>query len=170
MDPVTLLQSQHHLSPVKEKNKGLSPKKSKLPSSTSFSNILQQANHTAQVEEESGIQSKIEIDDLSFEQALDTVFMIGEELKKDHGLRKLMDYKKAVRHFLDMVLKNAYKHIQIKGAVNPRTMLQREYSLIQVVDERLERLARAVLSEQSEAFSILERIDEIRGLLIDYRR
>ncbi len=168
MDPVTLLQAQHQPSPIKEKNKELTSKKSKLPSGMSFSNILQQASHSA--ENEIKPQPKSEIDDLSFEKALDTVFMIGEELKKDHTLRKLMDYKKAVRHFLDMILKNAYKHVQVKGAVNPRTMLQREYSLIQVVDERLERLARAVLSEQADAFIILERIDEIRGLLIDYRR
>lgn len=172
MDPILTLQSQRALlSSTKDRDKPLS-KKSTAGSGVSFSRLLEKAEHQVDIQNESqiGTYSDRNLDSIAFEQALDNVFLIGEELKKDHGLHKLADYKKAVRQFLGIVLQKAYKHTQIKGAVNPRTMLQREYSLIQVVDERLERLALAVLNEQSEILSILARVDEIRGLLVDYMR
>lgn len=171
MDPIFALHAQRIFLAGKERERSTPTRKSLIPAGSSFSRLLENADHQQNIIAESqSYNGTQKLDDLAFEQALDNVFMIGEELKKDHGLHRLVDYKKAVRQFLDIVMQRAYKHTQVKGAVNPRTMLQREYSLVQVVDDRLERLALAVLNEQAEALSILARVDEIRGLLIDYMR
>jgi len=46
-------------------------------------------------------------------------------------------------------------------------MQQKKYVIIRVIDEKLEDLAAHVLKSQGEQLDILDRIDEINGLLID---
>ncbi|MGL4524847.1 MAG: DUF327 family protein [Spirochaetia bacterium] len=155
--------------PSRESSKNLK-KSLHLPRGASFAQMLESKEPTDIINQSQSITTGSHIDDDHFEQALDKVFILGEALKKDYGLAGLAEYKKAVRYFLDIILKKAYQHIALKGSVNPKTMLQREYSLVYVVDQKLERLVKAVLSEQEETFAILEKVDEIKGLIIDYLR
>ena len=53
------------------------------------------------------------------------------------------------------------------GIRNPHTMQQKKYVIIRVVDERLESLAAHVLKNQTDQMDILQRIDEIHGMLVD---
>jgi uncharacterized protein YaaR (DUF327 family) len=47
-------------------------------------------------------------------------------------------------------------------------LLKREkITLVQVIDKKLEEMAAAIMRGQENQFSILAKIDEIRGLLVD---
>lgn len=98
---------------------------------------------------------------------LDDVHGAGEALKKDPVFGPLNGYKKAVRRFLKYVLDNGIETEEQLGIRNPRTMQQKKYLMLRVVDEKLENLAAYVLKGQAEQLDILRRIDEIHGLLVD---
>ncbi len=136
------------------------------------SKILQKDRFSTLLEEsaEKLAQStgRVPLDDVHLEKALDNVFVLGDKLKKDITLSCLSEYKQAVKNFVEVIVKRAYGADRVKGRIDRQTMIQKEYNLIRVIDDNLDRLARAVLGEQRDVLFILERVDEIRGLIIDY--
>ena len=100
---------------------------------------------------------------------LDEVHATGEALKKDPVFGPMNGYKKAVRRFLSYVLEHGIEKDETLGIRNPRTMQQKKYVMIRVVDQRLENLAAYVLKGQAEQLDILRRIDEIHGMLVDLK-
>ncbi|NIZ46846.1 DUF327 family protein [Entomospira nematocerorum] len=122
----------------------------------------------ASLSEIDGLGESTTIDDSVLEQAMDDVFILGERLRHDYMLSCLDDYRRAVKNFLEIIRKRAYAHDRVKGRINRHSMMQKEYNLVRVVDEKLDRLAKAVLVEQRDMIYILSRIDEIRGLIINY--
>ena len=64
----------------------------------------------------------------------------------------------AVNHSLDV------KSI-ISGGLNP--MKQKNYTIVKIIDEKVEKLTRELLFNQLEKLQILERLDEIKGLLVN---
>ena len=104
------------------------------------------------------------------EELLDEVYELGEALKDDASLETLGKYKKAVRHFYQFVVSRSLEAEQKEGRLNPRTMSRKQYTLIAVVDKRLESLGAAVLRSQRNQLEILRKVDEIYGILIDLSR
>lgn len=103
----------------------------------------------------------------TLEGLLDDVHEAGDALKRDPVFGPLKGYKQAVRRFLRYVLDKGLEAEETVGIRNPRTLQQKKYIVIRVVDEQLEGLAAHVLKSQSDQFEILRRIDEIYGLLVD---
>ncbi len=103
----------------------------------------------------------------TIEGLLDDVYEKGDALKKDSVFGPLNGYKTAVRRFLRYVIENGLEMDETLGIRNPKTMQQKKYIIIRVVDERLESLAAHVLKNQSDQLDILRRIDEIHGMLVD---
>ncbi|MBF9015775.1 MULTISPECIES: YaaR family protein [unclassified Oceanispirochaeta] len=104
------------------------------------------------------------------EDLLDDVYQLGEELKQDANLATLKKYKSAVRKFYKYVVTRSLEAAQVDGRLNPKTMSRKQYTLIAVVDERLEKLGAAVLRNQKEQLDMLKKIDEIYGILVDLKR
>ena len=98
---------------------------------------------------------------------LDDVHEAGDALKRDPVFGPLKEYKRAVQRFLRYVLDNGLETGEAVGIRNPRTMQQKKYVIVRVIDEKLESLAVHVLKGQSDQLEILRRIDEIHGLLVD---
>ncbi len=105
----------------------------------------------------------------TIEGLLDDVHETGEALKRDPVFGPLNGYKKAVRRFLCYIIENSLEMEETLGIRNPRTMQQKKYVMIRVVDERLESLAAHVLKNQADQLNILGRIDEINGMLVDLK-
>ncbi|MCK5199923.1 MAG: YaaR family protein, partial [Spirochaetales bacterium] len=76
-------------------------------------------------------------------------------------------YKGAVSRFLRFVVKNSLKTETTAGANFNPLKKQKRYTIIRVVDEKLERLAAGVLQNQSDKLYILEKIEEINGLIVN---
>ena len=104
------------------------------------------------------------------EDLLDDVYQLGEELKQDGTLATLHKYRNAVKKFYKYVVTRSLEASQVEGRLNPKTMSRKQYTLIAVVDEKLEKLGAAVLRNQKEQLDILQKIDEIYGILVDLTR
>ena len=99
---------------------------------------------------------------------MDRVHENGEELKGSPSMETIMKYKAAVRDFLHYVVENGYT---VEERTSGNNILKRKkFTLIQVVDRKLEQLAAGILAGQRSQLDILARVDEIAGLLVDLTR
>jgi len=101
------------------------------------------------------------------EEILDDLYQIGETLKSKQTLANLKKYRESIKHFFNYVVKNGIEAETVAGVRNPRTMEQKQYTLIRVVDGKLEKLAAYILSSQKNQIEILRGVDEIYGLLVN---
>jgi|GEM_PF-620410 len=98
----------------------------------------------------------------SFLQRLD---IQGQKLAKSHSLQDLIEFKNMVKSFLKTTLGKS-RIMQEENiwdfSGQPRIMAR-----VTKIDRALEELGEQVLSSQAEALKILEKINEIKGLIID---
>ncbi len=109
----------------------------------------------------------IDYSNLDLEELLDDIHKAGEALKEVPTLDNIKNYKGAVSRFLRFVVKNSLKTETTAGANFNPLKKQKRYTIIRVVDEKLERLAAGILQNQSDKLYILEKIEEINGLIVN---
>jgi hypothetical protein len=109
----------------------------------------------------------IDYSDLDLEELLDEIHEAGEALKEVPTLENVKNYKGSVSRFLKFVVKNSLKTETTAGVNFNPLKKQKRYTIIRVVDEKLERLAAGVLQNQSDKLYILEKIEEINGLIVN---
>lgn len=99
---------------------------------------------------------------------LDSVFEAGDRLKRQTDIASLRSYKEAVRQFISIVVRRGIdvEQQQSGSSIDKR----KRYALVRVIDEKLERLAAGMVSNQRNQLEILARIDEINGLIVDLTR
>ncbi len=102
------------------------------------------------------------------EEILDDVYQLGELLKSEQSISSLKRYRDSIKHFFKYVVDNGIEAEKIVGIRNPRTMEQKQYTLVRVVDRKLERLAEYILSSQKDQIDLLGGVDEIYGLLVNF--
>lgn len=90
---------------------------------------------------------------------------VGDELKEKRSLALLKKYRRLVQSFLDTVLHEAFRVQQQTGF--DRKGRRRAYLLVQRVNQALEELTELTLARHADPLSLLEKLGEIRGLLID---
>ena len=101
----------------------------------------------------------------NLEELLDEVYETGEILVESQSLENIKRYRRAVRSFLDYVVNNM---IAVEEQTSGSNILRRKrFTQVKIIDGRLERLAAQVLQNQGKQLDILEKINEIRGLLVD---
>ncbi|MCQ2579136.1 MAG: YaaR family protein [Treponemataceae bacterium] len=110
-----------------------------------------------------------EIIGLSYEKAvetlLDSVYSTGNDLRKNQTNEDIQKYKRAVKNFINYVVKTCF---EVEKHESNRSVLKRKkFFQIQVIDQKLEKLATEVLINQRDQLAFLAKIDEINGLLID---
>jgi uncharacterized protein YaaR (DUF327 family) len=98
------------------------------------------------------------------QELLDDVHSAGDALKQRPLAEEIKQYKRAVRHFLHYVVENGYSVKTENYLFNHE---KRRKVQIEVVDQKLERLASDILSGQLKQVELLARLDEITGLLVD---
>jgi uncharacterized protein YaaR (DUF327 family) len=109
----------------------------------------------------------------------DAVHSAGDELARRPFPEEIQRYKRAVRNFLRYVVDKGYtteRQIGIPQYLRPNyrgphgrpeARERKTYTLIQVVDEKLEQLAAGILTGQTTQMELLARLEEISGILID---
>ena len=110
---------------------------------------------------------------------MDEVRSTGDTLKSRPFPEEIIQYKQAVRNFINYVKNNVYsmepeagvpnyQKPQFSGPLYSDEAKQRtKYIKIQVIDKKLEDLAAMLLSSQVNQIRLLSSLEEIRGLLID---
>lgn len=104
----------------------------------------------------------------SLEKMLDDIHAIGERVRENTSYEAISQYRAAVRAFIKHVVSTALK-VDEKHS-SPNILRQKKFTIVKVIDQKLERLATGVLSNQQNTLDILGKIDEINGLLIDLIR
>lgn len=89
----------------------------------------------------------------------------GEKLGKKVDVRELKIYKKLISDFLDETLNNSQKFS--KESFIDRRGRHRVYASVKKINSELEELTKDVLSSEKDNLSILQRIEDIRGLVLD---
>lgn len=100
---------------------------------------------------------------------LDSVSESGDALKERPVPDNIVRYKEAVRNFMKFVVSRAFS-VETSGGIKVRKGLefrQKQYTQIHVIDEKLEKLAGGILSNQKDKLAILAAVEEINGLLVD---
>lgn len=89
----------------------------------------------------------------------------GQKLGKKVDLRELKVYKKLISEFLDETLNNSQKFS--KESFIDRRGRHRVYATVKKINSELEELTKDVLSAEKDNIKILQRIEDIRGLVLD---
>ncbi len=101
------------------------------------------------------------------EDLLDSIHEAGETLREKPTLEHIKAYRQTVSDFMKFVVKNSLEtDTAVSRRINPLKK-QKRYTIIRIVNRDLEELASGVLQNQLDQLRILEKIDEINGLLVN---
>jgi uncharacterized protein YaaR (DUF327 family) len=158
MDRIESLDSSH-LSGRSRRKKDKSTKKLK---GQSFASIVEQSTREEspvfdfEAHEEHGE---------TLEELLDEVHQSGEMLAETQSLANIKRYRQAVSEFLKLVVG---KMLAVEEQTSGGNILRRKrFTQVKIIDQKLESLVQAVIRSQGRQLDVLEKINEIRGLLID---
>ena len=105
---------------------------------------------------------------------MDAVHSAGSDLIDRPFPEEILRYKKAVRNFIHYVIENCYEIHTVQGPkrkviVRGETVWKdgKIHHNINVIDQKLEELAAAILSGQTNQLERVSKLDEIKGLLVD---
>ena len=89
----------------------------------------------------------------------------GKKLADHMDIRDMKKYRGLVKSFINEVVNRS--HSFERENFLDRRGRHRVYGMVKLVDKNLDDLAQALVSEEKDHLSILGRVDEIRGLLLD---
>jgi len=89
----------------------------------------------------------------------------GKRLGDRVDVREFERYRRLIREFLDEIVSNGYTFSR-EDAYASRGR-HRYIATVRIVDEKLDALGKEVIKEQADKIEILNKIDDIRGLLLD---
>ncbi len=150
----------------------LAKKENKANKSTSkkvFSSLLEKASTDGMSENLSDVEFMQSIENKNFDEKLefliDSVYSAGDRLKKNPEPEEFKNYRKKMSFFLQFVVKNSY---EIETQHRRKGRKRVVYTMVQVVNEKLDSLAADILMNQREQLRILAKLEEINGLLVDF--
>ncbi len=96
---------------------------------------------------------------------IEEITMQGNRLSKRMDVKDMKKYRSLVKEFMNEVI--THSHEFSRENFLDRRGRHRVYGIIKLVDETLDELARELVKEEKDHIAILNKIDEIRGLLLD---
>ena len=91
--------------------------------------------------------------------------MQGEKIAKRKDIRDMRRYRGLIKDFMNEIVSRS--HSFSRENFLDRRGRHRVYGIIRLVDETLDELAQELVKEESDNITILNKIGEIRGLLLD---
>lgn len=91
--------------------------------------------------------------------------MQGNKLSKHRDIRDMKRYRGLVKDFLNEIVNRS--HSFSRENFLDRRGRHRVYGIVRLVDEKLDELAQELVKDEKDNLSILNKIGEIRGLLLD---
>ncbi len=96
---------------------------------------------------------------------MEAITVEGEKLAKKRDVKDMKHYRGLVKEFLNEVVTRS--HSFSRENYLDRRGRHRVYGIIRLVDENLDQLAQELMKDEKDNLSILNKIGEIRGLLLD---
>ena len=138
-------------------------------------NNVQQAmpvEQTAQLQETDGtfkftLVSRIEEQELqnALTNMMEEITRQGDKLAKHRDIKDMKRYRALIKDFMNEVVNRS--HAFSRENFLDRKGRHRVYGIIRQVDDTLDELAKELMKDEKDHLSILGKIGEIRGLLLD---
>lgn len=96
---------------------------------------------------------------------LNDISVQGKLLSEHMDIRDMKRYRGLVKDFLNEVVNRSHKFSRENFL--DRRGRHRVYGMIKLVDEKMDELAQLLVADEKDHIDILNRVDEIRGLLLD---
>lgn len=126
-----------------------------------------QTNQISDEEFKFTLMSKIEEDGLQerLSAMFDEITMQGKKISKHADVRDMKRYRSLIKDFLNEIVNRSHKFSRENFL--DRKGRHRVYGIIRLIDQNLDELAGELMKEEKDNISILGKIGEIRGLLLD---
>lgn len=111
--------------------------------------------------------SRIEEQDLqnALTSMMEEITRQGEKLAKHRDIKDMKRYRALIKDFLNEVVNRS--HAFSRENFLDRKGRHRVYGIIRLIDENLDQLAQELVKDEQDNLAILNKIGEIRGLLLD---
>ena len=96
---------------------------------------------------------------------MEEITMQGDRLYKRRDVRDMWHYRRLVKDFMNEVV--THSHSFSRENFLDRRGRHRVYGIIRLIDENLDQLAKELMKDEEDNLAILDKIGEIRGLLLD---
>lgn len=93
------------------------------------------------------------------------IYKQGEKIKEKADIKALQEYRMLIGELLGETASNAFACI--KSNVFDARGRHKVFLVIRSVNQKLEELAREILSDQRDNIRLLQMVDDIRGMLVD---
>lgn len=108
--------------------------------------------------EEQNLQARLKV-------LMEDITMQGKRLGKHMDVRDMKKYRQLIKEFMNEIVNRSHKFSRENFL--DRRGRHRVYGIIKLIDENLDELAMELIKEEKDTIAVLNRIDEIRGLLLD---
>ena len=89
----------------------------------------------------------------------------GNKLAKHMDIRDMKKYRMLIREFMNEIVTRSHKFSR-ENFLDKRGR-HRVYGIVRLIDAKLDELAAELIKDEKDHLLILNRIDEIRGMLLD---
>lgn len=96
---------------------------------------------------------------------MEEITMQGKKVGKRMDIREMKKYRMLIKDFMNEIV--THSHEFTRENYLDRRGRHRVYGIIRRVDELLDELAQELVKDEQDNIAILNKIDEIRGLLLD---
>lgn len=108
--------------------------------------------------EEEGLKARLSI-------MMDDIVTQGEKIKKKMDVRDMKRYRSLIKEFMNEIVNRSHKFSRENFL--DRRGRHRVYGIIKLIDQNLDELAGELIKDEMDSIAILDKVDEIRGLLLD---
>ena len=108
--------------------------------------------------EEEGLKARLNI-------MMEDIVQQGKKLTKHMDVRDMKHYRELIKEFMNEIVNRSHKFSR-ENFLDKRGR-HRVYGIIKLVDKNLDELAAQLIADEKDSMAILNKIDEIRGLLLD---
>lgn len=131
-----------------------------------------QVEQTPQTQEADGtfkftLVSRIEEQDLqnALTQMMEEITRQGDKLAKHRDIKDMKRYRALIKDFMNEIVNRS--HAFARENFLDRKGRHRVYGIIRLIDQNLDELAQELVKDEQDNLAILNKIGEIRGLLLD---
>jgi hypothetical protein len=128
-----------------------------------------QTSSTQQVEDSFQFRLDSAIQDTDLQAKIDGMLkdinLQGKLIARHMDIREMKKYRGLIKDFLNEVVNRSHKFSRENFL--DRRGRHRVYGIVRLVDEKLDELAQELVEEEKDPISILSRVGEIEGLLLD---
>lgn len=86
----------------------------------------------------------------------------GKQIIETRSLSDIREYKNNIKEYLSIILEDSFKVQKLRSMYNGNPSVY-----VQIINEKLNELAQAVLEQENGNIKLINKIEEIEGLLLD---